>query len=66
VRVPDCTERSNLRRYGSGDLFFTYRTKVCVGSAKTASRSVNYSRRTEQEDSYDLPTDGGVGGSADY
>jgi len=27
--VPDCTERTNLRKYGSGDMFFTYVSKVC-------------------------------------
>jgi hypothetical protein len=30
VPVPDCTERTNLRRYGTGDLFFSYRAQVCV------------------------------------
>jgi hypothetical protein len=30
VPVPDCTERTNLRKYGTGDMFFTYRAKVCV------------------------------------
>ncbi len=30
VPVPDCTERTNLRRYGTGDMFFTFRAKVCV------------------------------------
>jgi hypothetical protein len=30
VPVPDCTERTNLRKYGTGDLFFSYRAKVCV------------------------------------
>ena len=28
-KVPDCTERTNLRKYGSGDMFFTYVNKVC-------------------------------------
>lgn len=28
--VPDCTERTNLRRYGTGDMFFTYRSKICL------------------------------------
>lgn len=28
--VPDCTERTNLRKYGTADMFFTYRTKVCL------------------------------------
>ncbi len=37
VRVPDCTERTNLRRYGSGDLFFAYRTEVCAAPAHEAS-----------------------------
>lgn len=30
VPVPDCTERTNLRLYGTGDMFFSYRTKVCL------------------------------------
>lgn len=30
--VPDCTERTNLRRYGSGDFFFAYRAEVCAES----------------------------------
>ena len=30
VPVPDCTERTNLRKYGTGDMFFTYRAKVCL------------------------------------
>src|SRR5438477_3723608 len=28
VPVRDCTERTNLRRYGSADFFFTYRADV--------------------------------------
>jgi len=28
--VPDCTERTNLRKYGTGDMFFTYRAKICL------------------------------------
>jgi hypothetical protein len=39
VPVKDCTERTNLRRWGSGDLFFTFRTKVCApGKTTTAAR----------------------------
>jgi len=34
VRVPDCTERTNLRKYGSGDMFFTYVAKVCQETGK--------------------------------
>lgn len=30
VPVPDCTERTNLRKYGSSDMFFSYRAKVCL------------------------------------
>ena len=29
-KVVDCTERTNLRKYGTGDMFFTYVTKVCL------------------------------------
>jgi hypothetical protein len=35
VPVPDCTERTNLRRYGTGDLFFSYRAQVCVSGGST-------------------------------
>ncbi|MGH6877889.1 MAG: hypothetical protein ACREHV_11000, partial [Rhizomicrobium sp.] len=35
--VPDCTERTNLRRYGSGDFFFSYRAEVCAAPANEAS-----------------------------
>jgi hypothetical protein len=34
VKVPDCTERTNLRKYGSGDMFFTYVAKVCQETGK--------------------------------
>jgi hypothetical protein len=30
VPVPDCTERTNLRKYGTADMFFSYRAKVCL------------------------------------
>ncbi|HEY2837189.1 MAG TPA: hypothetical protein VGI89_11520 [Rhizomicrobium sp.] len=30
VPVPDCTERTNLRKYGSADMFFSYRAQVCL------------------------------------
>ncbi len=36
IPVPDCTERTNLRRYGEGDFFFSYRAQVCVTSTTTA------------------------------
>ncbi|HEX4079952.1 MAG TPA: hypothetical protein VHX61_13895 [Rhizomicrobium sp.] len=35
--VPDCTERTNLRRYGSGDFFFAYRAEVCAAPAHEVS-----------------------------
>ncbi|MGD0864358.1 MAG: hypothetical protein ABSA49_02255 [Rhizomicrobium sp.] len=35
--VKDCTERTNLRKYGTGDLFFSYRTSVCIAPGRTAS-----------------------------
>jgi hypothetical protein len=38
--VPDCTERTNLRKYGTGDMFFTYRSKVCATEARTASHEI--------------------------
>ncbi len=40
--VKDCTERTNLRRYGTGDFFFSYRSKVCVSRVARA-RSVDLS-----------------------
>ena len=30
VPVPDCTERTNLRKYGTADMFFSYRAQVCL------------------------------------
>jgi hypothetical protein len=36
--VPDCTERTNLRKWGTGDMFITYRSTVCA--ARAASREV--------------------------
>lgn len=35
--VPDCTERTNLRRFGSGDFFFAYRAEVCAAPAEEVS-----------------------------
>jgi hypothetical protein len=34
VRVPDCTERTNLRKYGTGDMFFSYVTRVCLETGR--------------------------------
>ncbi|HTN14856.1 MAG TPA: hypothetical protein VL094_08630, partial [Sphingomonadaceae bacterium] len=49
--VKDCTERDNLRRWGAGDFFFSYRARVCV--TPTAS--------TSGEDLSGMALDGGVG-----
>lgn len=44
VPVKDCTERTNLRRWGSGDLFFSFRTKVCApGKTTTVQREIELS-----------------------
>ena len=37
--VKDCTERTNLRKWGTGDMFFSYRTQVCATPARQAQRS---------------------------
>ena len=34
VRVPDCTERTNLRKYGTGDMFFSYVARVCLETGR--------------------------------
>jgi hypothetical protein len=34
MRVPDCTERTNLRKYGTGDMFFTYVSRVCLENGR--------------------------------
>ncbi|MBU6442497.1 MAG: hypothetical protein KGR48_01185 [Alphaproteobacteria bacterium] len=57
VPVPDCTERTNLRRYGTGDLFFSFRAQVCVESAAAAQSDLDVSGMT---------LDGGVGEDSTY
>ena len=57
VPVPDCTERTNLRRYGTGDLFFSFRAQVCVQSSQTARRDLDVSGMT---------LDGGGGEDSTY
>jgi hypothetical protein len=54
VPVPDCTERTNLRRYGTGDLFFSYRASVCVNSQTSQ-------RETRELDVTGMALEGGVG-----
>jgi hypothetical protein len=45
--VPDCTERTNLRKYGTGDMFFTYRAKICLETHDeySATASIEEDRR---------------------
>jgi hypothetical protein len=57
--VKDCTERTNLRLYGTGDFFFSYRTQVCAMSSR-----MSQSQATDAEVS-GMSMDGGVG-SASY
>jgi hypothetical protein len=53
VPVKDCTERTNLRKYGTGDLFFSYRSKVCATPAREA--------RTRAIELTGMSLEGGVG-----
>jgi hypothetical protein len=36
IPVKDCTERTNLRKYGTADFFFSYRAQVCATPAREA------------------------------
>jgi len=56
MEVPDCTERTNLRKYGTGDMFFSYRSKVCA-EERSASRDVDLDGGA---------MDGGVGANSAY
>jgi hypothetical protein len=54
-KVPDCTERNNLRKWGTGDMFFTYVTRVCleqkrelVGSSVSSGYSFSMSESQRQ------------------
>ncbi|HEY1630487.1 MAG TPA: hypothetical protein VGF56_04190 [Rhizomicrobium sp.] len=52
VPVKDCTERTNLRLYGTGDFFFSYRTRVCATMARKAGGTLEVTG---------MSLDGGVG-----
>ena len=81
-KVVDCTERTNLRKYGTGDMFFTYVTKVCLeqhqqligGQTKespeeAASRAQSFARAQAQSRDLHLTgmnLNGGVGGLGFY
>ena len=56
--VPDCTERDNLRRYGVGDLFFSYAARVC---AVLAGAGRNYSAPSGEIQLGAMSLSGGVG-----
>lgn len=63
-RVPDCTERENMRRYGTGDLFFSYAARVCAvlaGSTRTTTSSGGYSQASSSIEFSSMS--GGVGHS---
>jgi hypothetical protein len=55
VPVPDCTERTNLRKYGTGDMFFTFRRTVCAMPARTARQ------QTHSVEVSGMSMEGGVG-----
>jgi hypothetical protein len=49
VPVKDCTERTNLRLFGTGDLFFTYRTRVCAQTHREYAENQEQQSATTQE-----------------
>ena len=50
VRVPDCTERTNLRKFGTADMFFTYRAKVCMETHQEYSENESRMSMTREEE----------------
>jgi hypothetical protein len=56
--VKDCTERTNLRLYGTGDFFFTFRTQVCASASHSAS--------AHAVELTGMALDGGVGADSGY
>jgi hypothetical protein len=64
IPVPDCTERTNLRRWGTGDFFFSYRAEVCVTDTRTsASGTASVAAEAEVGG---MSLDGGVGDTSGY
>jgi hypothetical protein len=57
VEVPDCTERTNLRKYGTGDMFFTFRKQICAETARAGARDLELDG---------MSLNGGVGGDGAY
>jgi len=55
VAVPDCTERTNLRRYGTGDMFFSYRARICLETHEEYAEqpsSDNLGRQSREHGAY--------------
>jgi hypothetical protein len=61
VPVPDGTERANLRRWGTGDVFFAFRTAVCVTQGRAAEVSI-----AREAEVGGMMLDGGVGERSGY
>jgi hypothetical protein len=59
--VPDCTERTNLRKYGTGDLFFSYVGMVCAAPPQSAAAGA--ATGDADADLSGMTLDGGVGDS---
>ena len=67
-QLEDCVERTNMRRYGVGDVFFSFQAKVCarvVGARYVHSgrseRSRGYSERRIELQLNGMSLSGGVG-----
>lgn len=60
VPVKDCTERTNLRLYGTGDFFFSFRTQVCATSSSLSQASASDAEVSG------MALDGGVGANSQY
>ncbi|MBN9587848.1 MAG: hypothetical protein BGN85_05060 [Alphaproteobacteria bacterium 64-11] len=50
VPVPDCTERTNLRKYGTADMFFTYRARVCMETHQEYSENDSRTNMSREDD----------------
>jgi len=64
IPVPDCTERTNLRRWGTGDFFFSYRAQVCVTDSHTADAGA--AATASEAEVSGMSLDGGVGDNSGY
>jgi hypothetical protein len=52
VKVPDCTERTNLRKYGTNDMFFTYRTRACLETSGIPPQTSAIGGMSRDEDAH--------------